>query len=320
MITVIGTANVDLFIDAPARPRNDGDEFTTDSLVFCDAPLRTILGGNGANSAHVLARLGVPVQVGSAVGRDALGDLVTGWLSEAGVETETLVISETAATASTTIITDAEQNRVSYHHRGALATYGPDDLPADAISSSDGLLFASYPLLLGWSASAVAGLFEHFRRRGALTAFDIGPAVEPLARLNDLAPALASVDYLLCNEHELRIFAGSDDIDAALARVRRAGPRCLVLKRGPAGVAIFPGADAPPLLVTGFTVPVCSTVGAGDSFNAGFLCGLRQGLDLERAARLGHAVAALVISSTGGILSSPTLLEAEAFLRNTQSA
>jgi len=61
MFTVIGTCTVDLFVsNLAAMPRSEGDEFTVDSLVFHDEPLRTSLGGNGANSAYALARLGRP--------------------------------------------------------------------------------------------------------------------------------------------------------------------------------------------------------------------------------------------------------------------
>ena len=314
MITVIGTANVDYFIDAPEQPRQEGDEFTSASLVFCDTPVRATIGGNGANSAYVLARLGVPVQLGSAVGPDPTGNLVTQWLTHAGVETQILSVSETAASASTTIVTYAKKNRVSYHHRGALACFALDDIPLESLSSSDGLLFSSYPLLLAWDASAVHRVFAHFNRRGAFTALDIGPAVDPVPTLRDLAPVLPLVDYLLCNEHELCAFTGTDDINHAVAHTLDAGPRHLVLKQGVDGVTIYSGIDDPVVRVAGFTVPVHSTVGAGDSFNAGFLAGLRQGLDLKRAAYLGHAVAALVVSCPEGIMASPTLPEAEAFL------
>lgn len=318
MFTVIGTTNVDLLIDAPARPRGDGDEFTTDSLVFCDAPLRTTLGGNGGNSAYVLARLGVTVRLGSAIGRDPMGDLVEGWLAAAGVDRSALVRHPEAATATTTIVTDAAHNRSSYHHRGPLATFGPEDLPPEAFAHTDGLLLSSYPLLLGWEAASLARLFGALRRRGALTALDIGPAVEPPARLRELSGALPDVDLLLCNEHELCVFAETDDLEEAVARVRRAGPRHLVLKRGRRGATVYGARETDALHVPGFHVPVRSTVGAGDAFNAGLLCGLLRGGDLARAVRLGHAVAALVVSAPGGILGSPTLRAAEAFLLHPQ--
>ena len=76
MFTVIGTCTVDLFVsNLAAMPRSEGDEFTVDSLVFHDEPLRTSLGGNGANSAYALARLGAAVDLVGGLGEDHLGEL-----------------------------------------------------------------------------------------------------------------------------------------------------------------------------------------------------------------------------------------------------
>ena len=55
MFTVIGTATVDLFVSKlAAMPRSEGDEFTVDSLVFHDEPLRTSLGETGPTRLMLL--------------------------------------------------------------------------------------------------------------------------------------------------------------------------------------------------------------------------------------------------------------------------
>ncbi|MBI1881630.1 MAG: hypothetical protein HYR94_25920 [Chloroflexi bacterium] len=64
----------------------------------------------------------------------------------------------------------------------------------------------------------------------------------------------------------------------------------------------------------GFAVPAHISVGAGDSFNVGFLYGVRQGWSLEEAVRFGNAVAALVASGDRGVLGGPSLSEVETFL------
>ena len=64
MFLIIGTANVDLLVSGFAKmPGDSSDEFTTSNLVFCDEPLKLVLGGNGANCAYVLAGLGAPASV-----------------------------------------------------------------------------------------------------------------------------------------------------------------------------------------------------------------------------------------------------------------
>ncbi len=86
MFTVIGTVTVDLFVsNLTDMPRSEGDEFTVESLVFPDDPLRLAFGGNGAISAFILARLGASVDLCSGLGTDILGDWMAAQLIEAGV-------------------------------------------------------------------------------------------------------------------------------------------------------------------------------------------------------------------------------------------
>src|SRR5829696_601156 len=100
MFVVIGTTTVDLYISGIDKmPRFEGDEFTASSLAFCSRPLTMTLGGNGANSAYVLASLGAPTALCSAAGRDLLGDTVAGWLQAKGVDLRGFVRSEQHSTA-----------------------------------------------------------------------------------------------------------------------------------------------------------------------------------------------------------------------------
>ena len=68
--------------------------------------------------------------------------------------------------------------------------------------------------------------------------------------------------------------------------------------------------------VPGFKVAANISVGAGDSFNVGFLYGVQQQWPYKEALRFGNAVAALVVSGERGVLNSPTLADVEQFLEN----
>ena len=101
MFLSIGTTNVDLFVSGlQEMPAMGGDEFTVDNLTFCEEPLTMILGGNGAIFAYVLAALGEQVAVGRAIGDDTLGDLISGWLVDAGVDLASLVRSRQTRVAT----------------------------------------------------------------------------------------------------------------------------------------------------------------------------------------------------------------------------
>lgn len=306
MFVVIGTTNADLIVSGMQRlPRSDGDEFTADSLVFCDRPLSMTLGGNGGNSAYALARLGAPVAVCSAIGDDPLGETLGGWLADAGVDTGGLVRSVTHATASTTILVDPAQHRLSFHHPGASWAFRTADVRPGLLERAEVLLAASYPLLKAWRPDGFRQVLASARRRGAITALDVGPAIgEPVTRA-ELAPLLPDASYLLCNAYELAACMETDDLSEGIARALKAGAGCVVVKRGRRGAVVQCAGQAEALVVPSFDVEARTTVGAGDTFNAGFLLGIRQGWDALRAARFGAAVAALVVSAAQGVLGCP---------------
>jgi len=67
--------------------------------------------------------------------------------------------------------------------------------------------------------------------------------------------------------------------------------------------------------VPAFPVEIVDTVGAGDAFNAGFICARQAGRSVAEAMRWGNAVAALKVSRAGA-RSAPRLEEVESFLRD----
>ena len=306
MFTVIGTATVDLFVsNLAAMPRSEGDEFTVDSLVFHDDPLRTSLGGNGANSACALARLGAPVELVGGLGQDHLGDWMAAQLADVGVGMANVRRYPGMGTATTLILSDAQQNRTAFHHPGANNAVAAID--ENLVRRSDILLLTSYSIMPGLRPRGALDLFRNARNSGTRTAVDIGPAIGEPPSLDELRPLLPHIDYFICNEHELDVATGGVELAAGMAAILEGGAGCVVIKRGAAGAVVFARAEREatarrprePTETPGFAVEVHTTVGAGDSFNAGFLLAVEEGASPEQAARFANAVAAIVVSTPG---------------------
>ena len=311
---IVGNATVDLFVSGLERlPALGGDEFTVDNLAFCQEPLAMVVGGNACICAYALARLGAPVALAGAIGRDRLGDFVAGWLDQAGVKTAGLKQSEAAATSTTVVVTDRRLNRLSFHHPGATDDYLVDDLPAALAQGAGVMLLATYTLLPRWRPDGFERALQQARQQGTVTALDIGPAIGRPAEFGELAGLLPYVDYFLGNQHELAVCTGADDLAAGIARVLAGGAACVVVKRGRHGAAVC-SAGGDIQHIPGFAVDARFTVGAGDSFNAGLLFALHRGLALAEAVRFANAVAAAVVSAAQGALGAPTLAQVEAFL------
>ena len=320
MFLIFGTTTLDLFhSDVTQIPQFQGDEFTVDSLVFCERPLRMSLGGNGAVTSYVLGKLGASVTLCSAIGQDQPGEILTGWLERSSVDLRGLVRFDDAATSTTTVISDRVLNRVSFHHAGASHAYTPAHFPQELLGQATALLFSSLTLFPAWRGQGITDLMTSVKRNGALTALDIGPAIGQPVLLDEMTELLPSIDYFICNQHELAVCTAEEETEAgltrAMQRVLKKGTGCVVIKRGKQGVTIWRTIDPKSYNVDTFIVDAVSTVGAGDSFNAGFLLKMRQGHNVVDAAFFGNAVASLVISQPAGPLGAPMLAQAESIAR-----
>jgi len=240
MFTVIGTCTVDLFVsDLAGMPRSEGDEFTVDSLVFHDEPLRTSLGGNGANSAYALARLGSAVELVGGLGEDHLGDWMAEQLVDAGVRMGSVRRYAGQGTATTLILSDREQSRLAFHHEGANRAVDGGSIDNALVRGSEMLLLTSYSIMPGLRPQGAIELFREAGQSNTRTAVDIGPAIGEPALLEELRPLLAYTDYFICNEHELAVCTGGVELASGMGVVLEGGAGCVVNQRGAAGAGVW---------------------------------------------------------------------------------
>lgn len=312
MFVVIGTTTVDLIVSGiDHMPRIDGDEFTNSSLAFCSVPLKMALGGNGANSAYVLASLGAPVALCSAAGQDFLGDRMASWLSEKGVDLRSFVRSAAHGTATNTTLMDENHNRLSFYHPGYQHELPYAKLNHAVFAGVTTLLITGYVLMPGLRPDGYIAALRTARDQGAVTALDIGPALGTPATLNEILPLLPLIDYLLTNERELAVCVGSTNPSTLL----HAGAGAVVVKRGADGAALY-RANADPITAAGFPVQADNTIGAGDTFNSSFLFALATGKSPREALQFACAAAAMVVGGGVGVLGTPTPAAIEEFLHH----
>ncbi|MEP6776062.1 MAG: carbohydrate kinase family protein [Chloroflexota bacterium] len=316
MLTVLGTTTVDIFIrGVEAMPEQRDDEFSNRSLVWLDRPALPTLGGNGANAAYAAGALGDDVRLWSCIGTDPFGDMVLGWLKSRNVDTSDMHKSTSAGTSTTVVVTDTVLRRNSFHYPGPVSEFAPTSHGTDTSKEGDRLLVTGYPLLQNWRGEATRKLLSEAHGRGVRTALDIGPMIGLPVTVEELEPLLPSVDILFCNEFELGEVTGFD-LGQGAQWALSAGAQMVVVKRGEQGAAIFSVAERVQIGVPCFPVKAIGTVGAGDSFDAGFLYAYDRGSSLEESARFANAVAALVVSAPRGILDAPDADAVQAFLAN----
>jgi sugar/nucleoside kinase (ribokinase family) len=249
-----------------------------------------------------VARLGHRGGIISGVGGDEFGDLITGRLAADGVRTDHIEVIPGRSTGVAFIAYAGDGSRTFlFHWAGTPAVMAP--VPPAELAESVRFLHVMGCSLMADRAFAerIVETVERFATHGARISLDPNVRVELLAggALGDLLePVLAASSVLLPGEAELRLLAGSDDLDeAADTLMRRYQPEVIVVKRGRKGCVVYDGAQRSE--VPAFTVQEVDPTGAGDCFDAGFLCGLLEGLAPAGAARLAAAAGALAATALG---------------------
>ena len=128
--------------------------------------------------------------------------------------------------------------------------------------------------------------------------------------------ALPFVDVLIGNDLELELVAGTDDLDAAVARVRSRVPM-LVSKLGAEGTRVWTSDGS--TFLPPYNVDVVSTIGAGDGFASGFLYALTRDKTVEECLHYGNAAAAIVVSRLSCSEAMPTLGEVEQMIADAEA-
>jgi sugar/nucleoside kinase (ribokinase family) len=142
----------------------------------------------------------------------------------------------------------------------------------------------------------VPNLFRLMKSSGLTTSLDTND--DPDDRwLGDFEKLLPHVDVLLPNEREALRIAQADDLETALSKLSKM-VKTLVVKRGGQGAIAIRGDQR--LNAPAIDVPVVDPVGAGDSFDAGFLHQFLRGADLETCLAYGNLCGAFCATAPGG--------------------
>lgn len=300
-LLVIGDANPDVVLGPLPGPLAFGQR---EQLV--PTGLLT-LGGSAAIMACGAARLGLSVAIAGRVGDDGSGAYVRDALASRGVDTSALRTDPDLATPLTAVLTRGS-DRAILTAPGTLAATCGDDVPEVLLTSCRHVHAASYFLMPGLAA-ALPGLFRTARAAGATTSLDTND--DPAGRWDPsgFAAVLPETDVLLPNAREARALAGTDALEEAAALLAARGPLAVV-KDGADGALAHDGRAA----VRTPAVPVepLDTVGAGDSFDAGFVAAVLGGLALPDALAFAAACGALSTRAHGGTAAQPTGEQARA--------
>ena len=261
-------------------------------LLATDMAIR--IGGSGAITSHNLAALGSRVGFITALAGDDFGRICRTELSAAGVDLSHCP-QPTASRAGLTVHLQHTELRHMFTYAGSIFDLCFDDLDLDYLTSSRHLHMPSYYLQQALTP-CIPQLFAKLKSAGLTISLD--PNDDPAGTWDRcILDALPFVDVLMPNEREACLIAAEPDLDRSIASLRTIVP-LLIIKRGSKGSSAYTRDEewhAP-----AEAVRIVDAVGAGDSFNAGFLHAWIRERSIQSALRFGNVCGSASATMSGG--------------------
>jgi sugar/nucleoside kinase (ribokinase family) len=286
-VSVVGELNLDLILYGLPDELEPEKELLADDLALT-------LGSSSAIFAHNLAVIGNEVGFISRIGTDALGGIALERLESGGVDVSRVRRVAGPTKTGLTVILPGTSSRRILTYPGAMFEMGYDDLDLDYLQSSRHFHLSSFYLHQALRPR-IAELFQQMKRAGLGTSLDTND--DPDDRWEGLDEVLPFVDVLFVNEREAGKIAGKTDLEAAVEKLA-AQVQVVAVKLGARGARVRRGKQewAHP----GYTVNAIDPVGAGDSFDAGFLHRYVRGADLRACLAYGNLAGAFSTTCPGG--------------------
>lgn len=300
-VTLAGEANLDLvFYGLPRELPVERELLARDFSL--------LLGGSSAITASNLATLGSRVGFIFQAGDDDFSQVCRRELQNVGVDVTRVVPPRDRIKTGVTVFLQHGDVRRAFTYEGAISRLRFEDLNLDYLASSRHFHLASFFLQTALQPDA-AKLLAAMQKAGVTTSLDTND--DPSDKWEGpLSDTLRHVDIFLPNTREACRITHEDDAEKAARKLAEKIPT-VILKLGSGGaIAYHRGQrfEAP-------AIPVVSvdTVGAGDSFNAGFLHAFTRGEEIEQCLRFGNICGALSTTAPGGTGAFRDAVKREAF-------
>lgn len=288
-VCVVGEINPDLILyGLPERQLKPEEEILVNGF-------RLTLGSSSAIFAHNLAVLGTRVAIVSKIGSDALGKMAADWLESAGVDLTRVVYAASGTATGLSVILNQPEHRFILTYPGTMFELAFADLDLDFIFSARHFHVSSY-FLHRALRPRMAELFRQAKAQGLSTSLDTND--DPEGKWGpDLLKVLRFVDILFPNEREAKKIAGIDDLNPAIEKLSQIC-KFVVVKLGAAGAVVRKGNEE--WRQGGMRVESKDMVGAGDSFDAGFIHRFLQGASPQECLEYGDLAGAFSTTQAGG--------------------
>lgn len=286
-ILVVGELNIDLILNNINGLPVVGHEIMAGKMNIA-------LGSSSAIFAANIATLGIHTSFCGMVGNDSFGNFILEELKRKQVNTGNIRQSPVHKTGLTVVMNYGE-DRANITYGGAMENFSLSHIPED-LSAFSHLHLSSYFLQKGLR-NDVPALFKKAKESGLTTSIDLqwDPENEWIFPFSECLPY---VDVFLPNEAEILLLTKSSSVENAAIKLASSA-NMIVIKRGSKGSLAYHQGNfisSPSMLHNSFI----DAIGAGDSFNAGFIAKYVKGDHFENCLRFANLCGAINTTASGG--------------------
>ncbi len=294
-VIVIGELNVDLIL-------NNIAEFPRMNTEILARDMQLLMGSSSAIFASNLSILGARVAFLGKIGNDDFGQLITDTLEQSGVSTEFIIRSSEYKTGATIILNYGE-DRAMLTHPGAMEQLIFEDITSEIIQHCRHIHISSVFLQTG-ILNRIPEILRQAKELDISTSLD--PQWDPSEKWDlNLKELLPLIDVFLPNTQEFLALTGQKDVHNALDSVKDYAHTIAVKMGNKGSIGCINGQilKKKPFL----NDRVVDSIGAGDSFNAGFIYNFLQKKDLDECLEFANLTGAINTTSAGGTTSFKTI-------------
>jgi ribokinase len=259
------------------------------------------MGGSCPIFACQAAKLGLRTAILGRVGDDDFGRLMLRRLNESGVDTRFVQVEASLKTGMGVALCQGD-DRAILTYPGTLNAVYPADVTPELLASARHLHHGSYFLHTNLRPGMVE-IFRQARGLGLSTSLDTNWDPQSLWD-GDLPQLLALTDIFFPNDQEARHISRQNGLPEAIAALLALGVGLVAVKRGPGGAQVVTLSESHDCQVPP-APPGGDSIGAGDSFDAGFLAGWLRGLPLQTCLQIACQCGRGCASARGGIAGQP---------------
>ena len=287
-VLVVGELNVDIIL-------NQIDGFPEVGKEKLAKKLTVTLGSSSAIFASNLSTLGAKVAFLGKIGTDHHAELVRSSLTAKGVNTDYILETSEHKTGLTVVMNYA-MDRANITYPGAM-NYLTEPEITDHILGQARHMHLSSVFMQPEIKNNVINLFTRAKNAGLTTSLD--PQWDPAEKWDlDLDKLLPLVDVFMPNSMEFQLLTGTNNIDAGLDKIKGYA-NILAIKDGEHGAHLWH--DGQRITKPAFFNPnVADCIGAGDSFDAGFISQYILGKGLDECLTYGNIAGAINTTERGG--------------------